>query len=139
MAMAKITENEVQNNSINIIGAGTVISGDIQSEGDIRIDGTLKGNLVTRGKVVVGPTGFINGEINCRNADFSGKTEGKVVVSELLSLKSTAKVKGDIHTAKLSIEPNAVFSGTCNMSGDMNRPAADKVPLIVTNNEKAIK
>ncbi len=137
--MAKISENEVQNNSINIIGAGTVINGDIQSEGDIRIDGTLKGNLVTRGKVVVGPTGFIHGEITCRNADLSGRTEGKVMVSELLALKASAKVKGEIHTAKLSIEPNAVFTGTCNMSGDANRPPQDKVPLIVTNNEKAIK
>lgn len=136
--MAKF-ETEVQNNTINIIGAGTVITGDIQCEGDIRVDGTLKGNLITKGKAVVGPTGFIHGEVNCRNADVSGRTEGKFTVTELLALKATAKIKGEIITSKLSIEPNAVFTGTCNMSGDALRNGQERGQVIVTANEKTIK
>lgn len=108
--------NIPENNSINLIGAGTSISGDIESNGDIRIDGNLKGSLNTKGKVVIGETGNINGEINCKNADVSGKIEGKIIVSELLSLKLTAKIFGDIISNKLAIEPGAVFTGTCNMT-----------------------
>jgi len=115
--MAKNVENEFVTSSINIISAGTTITGDIISDGDIRIDGTLKGTLVTKGKIVVGTTGVISGKINCKNSEISGNVEGKINVNELLSLKSSAKVVGDIITNKLAIEPNAVFSGTCNMKG----------------------
>jgi cytoskeletal protein CcmA (bactofilin family) len=101
--------------SVNLIGAGTSIEGDISAGGDIRIDGTLKGTITTRGKLVVGPTGTIDGELNCLNADISGTVRGKVNVTEQLSLKSTAKLTGDIITGKLAIEPGADFSGTCSM------------------------
>jgi cytoskeletal protein CcmA (bactofilin family) len=116
--MAKYTENDTASSTINIVGAGTSIVGDINCDGDIRIDGNLKGNLVTSGKVVIGPSGVITGKINCRNADISGTVEGQISVSELLSLKVSAKIYGDIATNKLAIEPNAVFTGTCNMNGN---------------------
>lgn len=103
---------------INIIGSGTNITGNIISENDIRIDGSLKGNLNTKGRLVIGQSGSITGEIQCNSADISGKIEGKILVSELLSLKETARVFGDIKTDKLAIEPNAVFTGTCNMGGN---------------------
>lgn len=105
----------VESSSINLIGNGTNITGDINSNGDVRIDGTLKGNLSISGKLVVGPTGNIEGNVTCQNADISGEIHGKVTVSELLSLKSSAKLLGDIITGKISIEPNATFTGTCNM------------------------
>ena len=101
--------------SINLIGNGTSITGDIKSNGDVRIDGTLKGNLSISGKLVVGPSGIIEGNVVCQNADISGEIHGKVSVSELLSLKASAKLLGDIVTGKISIEPNATFTGTCNM------------------------
>ena len=101
--------------SINLIGNGTSITGDIKSNGDVRIDGTLKGNLSISGKLVVGPSGNIEGNIICQNADISGEIHGKVTVTELLSLKASAKLLGDIITGKISIEPNATFTGTCNM------------------------
>lgn len=101
--------------SINLIGNGTTIIGDINSNGDVRIDGTLKGSISISGKLVVGSSGNIEGNVTCQNADISGKIHGKVNVSELLSLKTTAKLLGDIVTAKISIEPNATFTGTCNM------------------------
>ena len=103
--------------SINIIGAGTVIEGDIKSDGDVRIDGTLNGSLNIKGKLVIGTTGIVDGEASCQNADISGIITGKIKVSELLSLKATSKLTGDITTNKLSIEPGANFSGSCAMAG----------------------
>lgn len=101
--------------SINLIGNGTGIVGDISSNGDMRIDGSLKGNIIISGKLVVGPSGNIEGNVQCQNADVSGEINGKITVNELLSLKASAKVLGDIVTGKISIEPNASFTGTCNM------------------------
>ena len=113
MANPKVPENP----SINIIGAGTVIEGDIKSDGEVRIDGTLNGTLVIKGKLVLGTTGMVDGEISCQNADISGSINGKIKVAELLSLKATSKLTGDITTNKLSIEPGANFSGSCGMAG----------------------
>jgi cytoskeletal protein CcmA (bactofilin family) len=119
--MAKYNEND--NNTINLISNGTDITGDIKSNGDIRIDGTLRGNLSTKGKVVIGPTGKINGEVVCKNSEVSGIIEGKIIVGQLLNLKVSSKILGDIVTSKLSIEPGALFSGTCKMSDTDNNEA----------------
>tara|TARA_Y100000589_G_scaffold62352_2_gene53599 strand:- start:2890 stop:3306 length:417 start_codon:yes stop_codon:yes gene_type:complete len=100
---------------INMIGVGTIITGDVNSNGDLRIDGTLKGSVATEGKVVLGKNGVIEGDVVCNNADIAGEIKAKITVSQLLTLKSTAKLKGDIITNKLSIEPGAVFSGSCSM------------------------
>tara|TARA_B100001059_G_scaffold236310_1_gene286113 strand:+ start:3394 stop:3807 length:414 start_codon:yes stop_codon:yes gene_type:complete len=100
---------------INTIGAGTVVTGDVQSKGDIRVDGSLKGSLNTSGKVVLGKEGVIEGDVLCNSADISGTIKAKITVSQLLSLKATAKLNGDIITNKLSIEPGASFSGSCSM------------------------
>ncbi len=113
---------------INMIGVGTIITGDVNSNGDLRIDGTLKGSVATEGKVVLGKNGVIEGDVVCNNADIAGEIKAKITVSQLLTLKSTAKLKGDIVTNKLSIEPGAVFSGSCSMGAvikdikDVQRP-----------------
>ena len=104
-----------ESTSVNLLGAGTTIEGDIKSNGDIRIDGNLIGSLNTKGKLVIGSTGSVDGEIVCQNADISGNVKGKITIHELLSLKSTSKLTGDIVTNKLAIEPGANFSGTCSM------------------------
>lgn len=109
--------NTPDSGTVNIIGSGTSIEGDVVSGGDIRIDGHLKGTLKTRGKLVVGPTGTIEGEVSCQNADVSGSIRGKVNVQDLLSLKNSAKINGEIVTGKLAIEPGADFSGSCSMGG----------------------
>jgi len=114
--MAK--NNDAEPTSVNMINTGTEIKGDILSGGDIRFDGILNGNLITEGKVVIGDTGHVKGEIRCKNSDIAGEIEGKIFVSELLSLKSTAKVLGDIQAGKLSIEPGCIFTGTCTMSSN---------------------
>ncbi|TXB64330.1 polymer-forming cytoskeletal protein [Vicingus serpentipes] len=109
--------NDTDASAINIIRKGTVIKGDISCQGDIRIDGELKGKLISEGKVVVGATGIIDGEVTCKNADISGTLNAVLKVKELLLLKSTANIIGDIKTTKLSIEPGANFTGSCNMGG----------------------
>jgi cytoskeletal protein CcmA (bactofilin family) len=113
--MAK--NNEIENHAINLIGTGTAIEGNITSSGDIRIDGNIKGNLNTKGKVILGNTGKVNGEVHCRNFEIEGSLEGKIFVSDLLSLRAKSKVFGDISTIKLAIEPGAFFTGKCDMSG----------------------
>ena len=80
----------------------------------------LQGNLNTKGKVVIGPTGKINGEVICKNSEVSGIVEGKITVGQLLNLKASSKILGDIVTSKLSIEPGAKFSGNCKMSDNDN-------------------
>jgi cytoskeletal protein CcmA (bactofilin family) len=113
--MAKMN-NENETNGINIIGIGTKITGDINSNGDIRVDGSLAGKLITKGKVVIGETGKVNGEINCKNSDVEGSIEGKIIVSQLLSLKAKARINGDIIASKLAIEPGCQFTGNCDMN-----------------------
>lgn len=115
-------------NVINLISSGTEITGDVTCTGDIRIDGTLNGNIKTKGKVVIGETGKTNGEITCKHGDISGKVEGKIVISELLTLKPSSLISGDIVTNKLAIEPGAKFTGSCNMN--------NKDSFSTTENEK---
>jgi cytoskeletal protein CcmA (bactofilin family) len=107
--------NESVSTSINLIGAGTVIEGEIKSNGDIRIDGTIYGSIISKAKVVVGTTGHVKGDITCQNADISGTIEGKTNVSELLFLKASSKLNGDIFTGKLVVESGSSFTGSCNM------------------------
>jgi len=111
-SMAKQTETS---GVVNLIGVGTSIVGEITSSGDIRVDGTLSGSINTKGKVVIGTTGMVEGNVIASNADVSGELKGSVSVSELLALKSTAKLDGDIVTNKLAIEPGASFTGSCSM------------------------
>lgn len=107
--------------SINIITKGTVIKGDVTSTGDFRLDGTLEGNIQLNGKLVVGDTGIVNGNILCMNANIIGTVNGNLSVKELLSLHATARVKGDILINKLSIEPGAVFTGKCCMLDEVRK------------------
>jgi cytoskeletal protein CcmA (bactofilin family) len=114
--MAKTIISETP--AVNMIGKGTSIKGDIRSDGDFRVDGTLYGSIQSNGKIVVGVSGSIEGDITCQNADLSGQVKATIRVKELLSLKATSKVTGDVYTSKLAIEPGAKFSGTCNMDDE---------------------
>ena len=112
-----MSKNVFTESKPNTIITGTTIKGEISSQGDFRIDGQLVGSIKCQGKIVVGQTGSIEGEIECQNADISGILKARMKVDELLTLKSTSKLHGDVITNKISIEPGAVFSGTCNMDG----------------------
>jgi cytoskeletal protein CcmA (bactofilin family) len=131
--MAKFPETEP--NTHNTITVGTEITGDINSAGDIRLDGMLNGNLTTKGKLVIGESGKIKGNIHCKNSDVYGTIEGKITVTELLSLKSTAQVFGDIISNKLAIEPGCRFTGNCNMSNP-SQNLGDKPGAIIAEPKK---
>ena len=101
--------------SASMIGAGTVLKGDITSNGDIRIDGTLKGNIIGAAKVIIGANGAVEGDIAGQQADIMGKVTGSIRVKDLLQLKNGSMVEGNISSGKLQVEPSAVFNGQCHM------------------------
>ncbi len=107
--------NEVQSTAVNLICDGTSITGDIQASRDIRIDGFLNGKMKVNGKVVVGNTGKIQGDVHCKTIDVSGMVEGNIFASEMVNLKNSAVILGNITTDKISVEPGAKFTGSCKM------------------------
>jgi cytoskeletal protein CcmA (bactofilin family) len=110
--MAKIFEQEV---GVNVIAEGSNLTGNIVTSGDCRIDGTMKGNIQSNAKVIVGATGSIEGEIVCKNIEIEGKIKANINVGELLCIRSNATLIGNVIAGKLSIEPGANFIGNCKM------------------------
>ena len=110
--MAKM-ENTPNVNSISRISAGTVIMGEILSPCDIRIDGTFEGKLHSKGRVVIGETAVIKGEIFCENLDLWGKVEGNIYAKDTLALKEGCVINGNLNIKRLSVELGAVFNGNC--------------------------
>ncbi len=108
-------ETAANNNAVNLLCEGTVIVGDIKTKNDIRIDGMIKGKIVTSGKVVVGNTAKIEGDIDCMNIDIMGEVLGNITASNVTSLKNQARMVGNIITSALIIESEAFFSGNCQM------------------------
>lgn len=109
----------------NVIAKNTTIIGDIKSDGDFRIDGTLEGSLKTDGRVIIGSDGFIKGKIEATNADIEGKFSGELLVSNTLTIKATADISGEVIIGKLSIEPGASFNATCAMKGAIKELNSD--------------
>ena len=127
--MAK-SEPNLNVNSISRISAGTVIKGEIMSPYDIRIDGTFEGKVQTKGRVVVGETAFVNGDIICENIDLWGKVEGNVLVKDTLALMEGCHVNGNLHTKRLSVELGSTFNGNCRMitEGEFDKIAGVEAP-----------
>lgn len=117
MAIFNSNKNTTFNpQEINIINAGTTINGDLTSEGDLRIDGNITGNVNVKTKLVLGPSSIVKGNVDSANCDVSGEVKGNIRVSELLTIKSSAKINGDIICNKLIIEAGAVFNGNSSMN-----------------------
>lgn len=116
-------KNQDQVSIQNIIAKGTKVVGDFFSQGDLRIDGTVEGNIETTGKVVIGKEGVIKGTLKCSNAYFEGKLTGTLELTETLTLKATAHIEGDVVTQKLSVEPGANFNVSCVMKTPDNNGA----------------
>jgi len=112
---SETTQDVVPTGSASLIGSGTSLKGDITSSGDLRIDGTLVGNIICSSKVIIGANGVVEGDISGITADIMGKVSGTIKVKELLQLKSNCQVNGNLHSAKLQIEPAANFNGQCHM------------------------
>ena len=113
----------------NRIVEGTTIIGDINSPADFRLDGRLEGNFKTLGKLVIGPAGSIKGTITALNTDIEGKFEGKINVEDLLTLKATAVVSGEVICAKIAIEPGANFTSTCEMRTNLKSTSNGNQPV----------
>ena len=104
-----------KNNEINSISSGSRIDGDLVSKSDVRIDGELNGSIKTDGRLVLGEGGVVEGTVNCKSAIIGGELKATITSEDLLTLKSTAKLSGEIIAGKLAIEPGAIFSGKCSM------------------------
>lgn len=101
----------------NVLATGTVLTGKIETESDFRLDGHVEGEVICKGKIVIGPKGSVKGNITTVNAEIFGKVEGAIRAGERLILKSSAEIKGDIFIQTLEIEPGAKLNGSCTMSG----------------------
>ena len=101
---------------VNVIATGSQFEGNIVTNGDIRVDGTIRGNIVSKSKIIVGREGRIEGNLNCANIEIEGQVKAETLnVSNLITLKATANLIGNITTGKIAIEPGAEFSGNCKM------------------------
>jgi cytoskeletal protein CcmA (bactofilin family) len=132
MFNSKSRSSEASNpgNASTMIGAGTTITGDMESNGDIRIDGILKGNLTGKAKVIIGAEGVVEGNIEGVQADIMGHVTGTIRVQELLFLHGKTQVNGDIYAGKLQVEPTAVFNGNCHMGAnvvELNQEVANAI------------
>ena len=123
-------------NGTTLISAGTVLKGDIKSNGDLRIDGTIYGNISSNAKIIVGANGVVEGDITGNQADIVGKVSGDIRAKEILQLRGESVVTGNLYAGKLQVEPSATFNGQCHMGAnvvEMNsneqQAAARKSPL----------
>ena len=124
----KRVADEISSSS-NTIGKGTFLEGNIETYGNIRVEGKVVGNVKSKSKVALGNSSHVQGNIIAQNADIEGEVRGRLEVSELLVLKATAVINGDIATGKLVVEPGAVFNGTCKMGA-----AVKEIKIADTNN-----
>lgn len=116
---SKSSFDATTSNASTMISSGTTITGDIECNGDIRIDGVLKGNLKGKAKIIIGTEGIVDGNIEGLQADIMGHVTGTIKVQELLYLHGNTKVNGDIYAGKLQVEPTAVFNGQCHMGANI--------------------
>jgi len=102
-----------------LISAGTVLKGDLSSSGDLRIDGTVIGNVKTAAKVIVGSSGVVEGDVSGGQADITGKVNGNIRATELIQLRGECMVAGNLYAGKLQVEPSATFNGQCHMGANV--------------------
>jgi len=118
--------------SLNTLVKGTLIEGTVKSESDIRIDGTIKGSLTCDAKVIIGPSGYVEGEIKCENAVIEGRFEGNLYVTDLLNVRETAEIQGDVRTNKLIVQSGAIFNVGCKMGSSSHEYSKAKENIVQT-------
>lgn len=104
----------------NSLTKGSKIVGKIIADSDFRIDGEVEGEIICNGKVIIGNNGLLKGSISCINAEIIGNVVGDITVAESLLLRSTANIRGNVKTKTLSVEPNAIFDGSCSMRDNIS-------------------
>ena len=130
MITEKPSGNGGGGNGTTLISAGTTIKGDISSNSDLRIDGTIIGNINSNAKIVIGTSGVVEGDINGNHADIVGKTSGTIKVKELLQLRGECVVNGNIYAGKLQVEPSATFNGQCHMGANVVDMASNELAAL---------
>ena len=110
----------------NALTSGSKIIGTVITDSDIRVDGTIEGDVKCSGKLVIGEHGMVKGTVECQNAEIMGKLDGKIDVKYALALRATSNLKGEISTGTLMVEPNAIFNGNCSM-GVKNQEQETKI------------
>jgi cytoskeletal protein CcmA (bactofilin family) len=106
-------------NGTTLISSGTTLKGDISSNSDLRIDGTIVGNIHSSAKIVIGANGVVEGDITGAQADIVGKVSGNIRAKELLQLRGECLVTGNLYAGKLQVEPTATFNGQCHMGANI--------------------
>jgi cytoskeletal protein CcmA (bactofilin family) len=129
---------EMQNNGSNgngttLIGAGTTVKGDISSNSDLRIDGTVIGNIQSAAKIVIGSNGIVEGDLSGNQADIVGKVSGNIRTKELLQLRGECVVTGNLFAGKLQVEPSATFNGQCHMGANIVDMSNNEQPQVAAN------
>ncbi len=119
-------------NSINSLVNGTKVDGNIHAENDFRIDGSLIGNLICKGKLIIGPSGKVDGEVSCSNAVIEGNFDGTLKVDDLLVVKTSARVTGDITVGNVNVESGAVFNVSCNTGAAVKKMVGQE-PIKLAN------
>ncbi len=115
-----------RSSSSTSIAQGTQVDGNMKIEGDIQLDGLIKGTLTSKGKVVIGASGIVEGDVLCQHAEISGKVNGKLKIADILFLKSSARIDGDIQTGKLVMESGVQFNGNCSMGSAATVPTSSE-------------
>jgi cytoskeletal protein CcmA (bactofilin family) len=131
-------QQEKSNGGTTLIGAGTTLKGDVSSNSDLRIDGTIIGNIHSSAKVVVGANGSVEGDISGNQADIIGKVKGNIKVKDLLQLRGDSSVTGNLQAGKLQVEPSATFNGQCHMGAPTQQPEVEIASLNGKDKEKAL-
>lgn len=119
--------NTMNTSNITVIAEGTTMDGDMKIEGDVKIEGVVKGTITAKGKIVLGSSGKIEGDILCQHAEISGTITGKLKIADILFLKSNALVNGDINTGKLVMESGVKFNGNCVMGSINTVPSGSTI------------
>lgn len=133
----KKTTSTLPSSALNALVKGTVVEGSLRCDSDLRVDGTIKGKLYCQSKVIIGPTGSVEGEIRCQNAVIEGRFKGILSVTELLSVKETAEVEGEIVTNKLLVQSGARFNVSCKMETGLSNGAVKQFEGKTTNDTAA--
>ncbi len=126
-------------NGTTLIGAGTTIKGDISSQNDLRIDGTIIGNVSSNSKIVLGASGVIEGDISGNQADIVGKVSGNIRVKDLLQLRGECTINGNVYAGKLQVEPTAIFNGQCHMGAAAEIGSKKQVHVVEMNKSNEVQ
>lgn len=131
-----MNEKTTTGNGTTLISAGTTLKGDITSNSDLRIDGTIVGNVSSSSKIVIGASGVVEGDLEGNQADIVGKVAGNIRVKDLVQLRGDCNVSGNLYAGKLQIEPTAIFNGQCHMGNSSTKLHGNSKPVNVVDMNK---